>query len=997
MCLSVLGSNAFSQSAPQDIEIARLTSSPVIDGKADDKCWADKKWNSGFTVLGQSAKKAPIQTRYKVAHDQYFLYFIVECLEPKVTKMKPEYGNEWNGESVVLCVATSLHPDSYYAIKTNPSAKTYKYAYQGDGTGLDIFVQVPLWDIPIQSASTRQANSWIVEMAVPLAGFGISEKTLNEWRVNVTRRRFLTGRAEDSTYTPLQGKAIGRPEKLSKAVIKQFDASLFNFKLGEPEIRVTKKHGKLFCSVTPHVENLTKRSMLVSGQVALTSTERPTKSRRVHKRLPAHSSKEMNITLPLTAQGKHNLTLELSTSKGGNKPLAYLFREVTLDYTPIKLSLLAPAYRNSIYASQNLKDIVAEISVEDRFTSIPVVVELSGPEKYLVSKNIDLSKANTVRFDAAQLKNGKYLLTARFSAGPMKGVASQVRLRKLPRLKGEVWLDVDNVTYIDGKKFMPIGWFNAPLEARLTRKVMLSQRQFQSIEHAKQTLDQALADNIKLIILPDQEYDKKWRKVEFNVKTGKCQGRMTQKQKLLIKKFVNAVKDHPALLGWFLVDEPELYKTSPSWYEDLYELMQEIDPYHPCIITNCSERGIRAYRDSCDILLPDYYPNYLTGQPPLQPFARTATLVQLAGRYRATWLIAQAFCSVANSRPELNPRPPRFHELRSQIYQVFANNGKGILLWDFSALSQLYYPLRLGPAYLDAELTAIKDELLAPNIDNGVTISTNPELKHFQVALKKAGNDYCLIAVNTEHKPAKVRFSLKPKDITRIYVMGTSHAVDVSNSSFTDTLSAFETKVYLTSKEKANKTNLPEFLSKLDAAEKSRFKPGNIVAVGAKTMKELRDLQTPDINKAPIITASSINRNYFYYVWQGHPLYCVLDGITDLNYRWMGWHPNYSDPAPWLKVQFRKETINRVKLYTYREKDKAAVIEDCKVYVNKNGNMVLVGQVKGNTNEVLEFSFAPIETTEVKIIINKQKKGAITHYHKGYTLSEIEVYKANGS
>lgn len=997
LCMLALSFSALSQSKAQTVEIRKLKFTPVIDGKADDICWKNVKWNSDFKVFSRPDKKAPVQTRYKIAHDRYYIYFITECFEPKVAKMKPKYGREWNGESLKLYIATSLHPEKYFIIQTNPSAKTYKEAYQGDGTGLDIFVEVPLWNIPIRSASTRNKKSWTVEMAIPLAGFDLNEKTGNEWRINVTRRRFISRRAEDSTYTALKGPDLSVPSKFSKAVMKQFDASHFSFKLREPEIRVTKRDGKLYCSVKTLVDNLTKRSAVVAGQIVLTSDGSTVKSKIVKKKLRAKKGRKMNIYFPLKKQGKYILMFELFSQKYGKKPLKYLFREVKLEYKPIKLTLLKPAYRNNIYATQNLKNIVAEISIDNKLKSIPVVVELSGPDNYFISKSIDLNKTNRVKLNASELKNGKYVLTAKFTSGKMKGVASIVNIRKLSRMKGEVWLDADNITYVDGEKFIPFGWYDTILERKIAGKIALTQRQFKSIKHAKQILDQAYDNNVKMIIVPNQEYHKSWKKTEFNVKTGKCKGRMTRKQKELIRKFVNNVKDHPALFGWYLVDEPEIYNTSSSWYEDLFKLLQKIDPYHPTIITNCKERAIREYGDACDILMPDYYPNYITGRKPLYPFYFISSRVKLAAKYRAAWFVPQSFCSVANSRPELNPRSPTFTEFRSQIYQVFANDGKGILMWSFTALSQLYYPLRMGPEYLDAELTAIKDEILAPNIENGVSIATTPEVKYFQVALKKSINDYCLVAVNTSRKAVEVRFNLKPEGITQMYEMGMNRTVDIDGGSFTDTFSAYETKIFLTSEEKARKTNLPEFLNKLKAAEKSRFKPGNIVAVGAKTMKELKDLQKRDINKAPIFTASSINRAYFYYVWGGNPFYCLADGITDLNSGQMGWRPKTNDVKPWVSIQFPKTTIDKIRLYTYKEKDKAPVLENCKVYILKNGKWVLVGEVKGNVKKVINISFTPVKTTKIKVVIGKDKgiidSSKFSNHYKAYTLSEIEVYK----
>ena len=54
---------------------------PALDGKLDDAVWQQGQWYGNFTLLGEGAKPATAQTRFKVAFDDQKLYLAAELLD----------------------------------------------------------------------------------------------------------------------------------------------------------------------------------------------------------------------------------------------------------------------------------------------------------------------------------------------------------------------------------------------------------------------------------------------------------------------------------------------------------------------------------------------------------------------------------------------------------------------------------------------------------------------------------------------------------------------------------------------------------------------------------------------------------------------------------------------------------------------------------------------------------------------------------------------------
>lgn len=80
------------------------------------------------------------------------------------------------------------------------------------------------------------------------------------------------------------------------------------------------------------------------------------------------------------------------------------------------------------------------------------------------------------------------------------------------------------------------------------------------------------------------------------------------KKMQLLREEIRVLKDHPAILSWYVADEPEGQGISAETLEEIYDIIRAEDPYHPITLVIMSAGPGRHYAASCDIIMADTYP-----------------------------------------------------------------------------------------------------------------------------------------------------------------------------------------------------------------------------------------------------------------------------------------------------------------------------------------------------------------------------------------------------
>ena len=90
---------------------------------------------------------------------------------------------------------------------------------------------------------------------------------------------------------------------------------------------------------------------------------------------------------------------------------------------------------------------------------------------------------------------------------------------------------------------------------------------------------------------------------------SKIEGLSDNEKKERLITEIKTFRDHPALLGWYIADEPNGKSVTPDKLEEIYKTVKENDPWHPVsIVFMAPYLTAKKYSDALDIVMADPYP-----------------------------------------------------------------------------------------------------------------------------------------------------------------------------------------------------------------------------------------------------------------------------------------------------------------------------------------------------------------------------------------------------
>lgn len=294
----------------------------------------------------------------------------------------------------------------------------------------------------------------------------------------------------------------------------------------------------------------------------------------------------------------------------------------------------------------------------------------------------------------------------------------------------------------------------------------------------------------------------------------------------LIFDQVDSLCSHPALLGWYVTDEPELeiHAVYPPKHQMIYRRIQEHDPAkHPQFTVHCTpaqEWYVRSEPPLCyDVMMYDLYP-CRTGQAEFAANLWSAALAakqqvllcKLAGTPKPQIFVAQA-CGVNEWS---GFRLPTFNEQRYLSYAPIVEGSRGLLWWDYgppedAAYAQARADYRadiIGP--IATEIKSLVPAILSNS--TALTITSDHDRDTAGHGMKDVtylfGEDercgYLLAVNHTPHTLASVTFqltgSLSGAAPDAVEVLFENRKVTLQSGSdnwkLTDTFSPYDVNVY---------------------------------------------------------------------------------------------------------------------------------------------------------------------------------------------------------
>ncbi len=255
----------------------------------------------------------------------------------------------------------------------------------------------------------------------------------------------------------------------------------------------------------------------------------------------------------------------------------------------------------------------------------------------------------------------------------------------------------------------------------------------------------------------------------------------------ILRKEVETFRDHPALLSWYMNDEPDGQSRPPELLEKAYQIIREADPYHPVTVVFVIPEKAQLFASSHDIAMTDPYPipgdvnavrEYMR---PLNEYFRFK---------KPLWLVPQAF-----GGGEFWLREPTTDEIRVMTYLGLIENAMGVQYF----IRQ--YP-NIRPqsrvTWNGAVAVAHETAMLYPwlfSTKQRTAIETN--VPTVSGKMYDDGESLLILLANTQNQPAQLQFKIpSARNATAVHVLFENRSIPVINGQIQDVIMGHGTKAY---------------------------------------------------------------------------------------------------------------------------------------------------------------------------------------------------------
>ncbi len=251
---------------------------------------------------------------------------------------------------------------------------------------------------------------------------------------------------------------------------------------------------------------------------------------------------------------------------------------------------------------------------------------------------------------------------------------------------------------------------------------------------------------------------------------------------------VEAFRDHPALLAWYICDEPTGHGATPEELARIYRVVREVDPYHPVSIVFMAPDRAREYAECMDVVMTDPY--VIPNGPPGAVRWGIQGLVGEFDAAKAVWLVPQAF-----GGNEFWTREPTAREQRVMTYLGIVHGSTGIQYFIRHGLNGFPKSTSMWAecGRMALEVAELTPALLSHEARPGITCPA----QGVEVAAWRDRGVVIAVAVNTENAPRPARLEFEDLGFSgEAEVLFENRHVAVSGGVIQDVLDPFGTRVY---------------------------------------------------------------------------------------------------------------------------------------------------------------------------------------------------------
>jgi hypothetical protein len=449
--------------------------------------------------------------------------------------------------------------------------------------------------------------------------------------------------------------------------------------------------------------------------------------------------------------------------------------------------------RQSFYSFENTGEFLLHVPPPFTQNSLSVIIK-TGSDTIVFWKGIPGRNILRIPF-IMKLASSLYNIEARISVTSKPGIKyiASTKLNILSYKSNEVKTDrLTGGLVVNKRQFFPFGFYcYSPVYPTLPEEEVV--KGFNVISPYQKILPETLAERKAYM----DRCAQLGMKVHYNLLSVSGGGGVgskidsisdTEKRKRLVSE-IEMFRDHPALLCWYISDEPNGNKIAPETIEEIYNTVKLIDPWHPVsIVITAPFTASKKYSDGADIIMADPYP--LPDLPVSFVGNITGQLKEEFSGRRPVWIVPQAF-----GGGELWSREPTSQEIRSMTWLAIIKGSTGIQYFVRQGLS--YFP-KSASTWGECGRIAMEVAELTPwLLSEEETLHVESYSEKILVSSRYHNGQLIVMAVNISNEPVASSIRISGVNNTKARVLFENRQVNVSYGVISDHLSPYGSQVYL--------------------------------------------------------------------------------------------------------------------------------------------------------------------------------------------------------
>ena len=970
----------------------RIGNAPTIDGKLEEECWQRAK--AAVPARDKPVRDAKDLTEVRICYDGQALYFGADLYRADMDKLS------WRckGRDDEVCIDDSLeiflypnptaHQVYHWIFNALPAYYDGREHFTDTGTSFS-----SAWNGHIRAATSKHADRWSLEVAIPFASLELAPGTTPEWGLGLLANR-LVWRNRYQWWPPESKFISNGPAYLGRLPLKDVDFADYYCSirdLGLSTYLTQSGEASLMLAGQAH----THAKVPKAAEVTVEATAPSGKALRGSAPLPLKPSSAcpFRLFLPAGERGRYKVVCRLIDVEA-KRALAIKEAAIDVSAQPLSVALLRPAYRSSLFSKMKDKTVRAEVTIHAATAllgqlALAVDLRRAGDEKrYFERRYEDLTEPRVViEKDLAACPDGRYalqcVLSDKRAGGKPEGQVTAT-INKHPPNDTEVWFE-KRTLFVNGKPTF-IRALTGVNPAEYFARISVEG----GINVCANRGGGFSSDGAFLPILAKHgAWVMPWLVPWYQKASGtKLPAAITDAEKKSIENWRRDYFSHPRLLSYNVGDEPDIHPqiSIPSLRRGK-ALMEELDPYRPLTLTLCaagnwaSERyqGIVDIRKGSDYLYPAY--GALCHKQLQTALEDIRMAIWEGGDWHPYVSLLQHFdsrCWEGRGIPNFPNRHPCFLEYRYMAYRIVQLGGVGVEWW---AHSHDYTHPQMNPAAEEAaraiagELAFLEPVICGGRQGEGCEVTT--EAKDVSLWARAHDGDLFIIAANNapEAQRATIRINA-PDRLRKLTVLSEGRSVPLRKNAFEDHFSLLGVHIYTTRME------LPElpidraFQEEVFTSVPTRApRKGDFAreALGARaTGRPTKYINFPDL--AAFAIDDDVRTCWFDGSFRG------------------GWQPTHdvTDPKkrPFLTIDFSEpQAVSRVAVRGWQPlcypKDRTYYPKDYDVQVPEAKAWRTVAEVRNNAKPVSGVQFRSVRTKQLRFV-----------FHQGsIRVAEAEAYK----